>query len=416
VLLSFPHLAPGRYSLPVDALAELEEVVRTLAAIPERESASPGEREAACWLAERFEEHGCEVAVEEGAAHGTYWWPMGLSAALGAAAGIASAKGRRLAGAVGGAAAAALLVDDVASGPRLLRRMLPKKTCWNVVAVTGDASARDTVVVMAHHDAPHTGRIFDQSAQAWLARRFPSLLDRVKTAPPLYWPVLAGPLAVALGSLLRKKWMTVLGTVASATSAAVFADVGMSPVNQGANDDLSGVAGLVWVARALRERPVSGIRVVLASCGAEESYQEGIRAFMARHKGELPVGRTWFVNLETVGSPRLLLLEGEGPVVMRDYESSFKDLVESCAKDEGIPLERGFRARTTTDSLVTARGGYPTATLTSINEIKALSNYHLMSDVPDNLNWSTVADAARLAEAVVRRLAAGGSTVSSGTA
>ena len=49
----------------------------------------------------------------------------------------------------------------------------------------------------------------------------------------------------------------------------------------GANDNLSAVAVLVAVAEALREEPVDGLRVVLASCGAEEVLQGGIHGFAA---------------------------------------------------------------------------------------------------------------------------------------
>ena len=48
-----------------------------------------------------------------------------------------------------------------------------------------------------------------------------------------------------------------------------------------------------------------------------------------------------------------------------------------------------------------------TATLTSINRHKALSNYHRMSDTPENLDYSTVAEAQQVAEAVARTLATG---------
>jgi hypothetical protein len=133
--------------------------------------------------------------------------------------------------------------------------------------------------------------------------------------------------------------------------------------------------------------------------------QEGILAFGARHFGSLPTESTWVVNLETVGSPHLILLEGEGPLAMQDYQEPFKDLVAGVAAEEGIALRRGLRARTTTDSLIADRAGYPCATLVSVNDYKALSHYHLMSDTPENLDYDTIADATRLAEAVIRRLA-----------
>jgi hypothetical protein len=47
----------------------------------------------------------------------------------------------------------------------------------------------------------------------------------------------------------------------------------------------------------------------------------------------------------------------------------------------------------------------PTATIVSIDRYKALSNYHRMTDTPENLNYATVACATDLAESVARELA-----------
>src|SRR5207237_7753453 len=109
------------------------------------------------------------------------------------------------------------------------------------------------------------------------------------------------------------------------------------------------------------ERPPEGLQLLLLSCGAEESLQEGVRGFVARHAEGLARDRTWFLNLETVGSPRLIMLEGEGPIWMEDYtDPGFRHLVERCAAAAGVALERGFRARASTDSVIPSRTGYPT--------------------------------------------------------
>jgi hypothetical protein len=42
--------------------------------------------------------------------------------------------------------------------------------------------------------------------------------------------------------------------------------------------------------------------------------------------------------------------------------------------------------------------------LTSLNEWHGISNYHLMSDTPDNLNYGTIAHATRIAYAVAHQL------------
>src|SRR4051812_49640285 len=64
--------------------ALMEEAIGHLAAI-ETPSASPGEREAAEWIAARLEELGAPARVEEERAHGTYWWPLGILNAVGLA-------------------------------------------------------------------------------------------------------------------------------------------------------------------------------------------------------------------------------------------------------------------------------------------------------------------------------------------
>jgi putative aminopeptidase FrvX len=148
--------------------------------------------------------------------------------------------------------------------------------------------------------------------------------------------------------------------------------------------------------------------VLLVSAGAEETLQDGIRAFVARHRPELDIANTWVLNMDTIGSPRLIMIEGEGPFRIQDYtDPQFRDLIERCAGREGISLERGFRARASTDSVITSRAGYPSTCLGSLNEWQAMSNYHLMTDLPENLDYGTIASAVQLVYAVGEALATG---------
>ena len=91
---------------------------------------------------------------------------------------------------------------------------------------------------------------------------------------------------------------------------------------------------------------------------------------------------------------------------MREYTDGLQGPGRARAPTApAFTLRRGMRARTSTDGVVPLRGGFPTATLVSINEFKTISNYHWPSDVPDNVNLDTVEAAVRLAEGVVRELA-----------
>lgn len=383
----------------------LEETVGALARLY-RPSASPGEREAAEWLAARLEAEGCSVRLEEERAHGTYWWPLAILSALGAVSGLAALRGRRLAGAVGGALATLGLADEVANGSYWLRRRLPQHPTWNVVAEAGDAGAERTLVLLAHHDAAHSGLLFHPAPQRRLGEAWPELVERLDTSVPMHWPFVASGGTVAIGSLLGSRAVARVGTALSLLGLAVAADVGLRPAVPGANDNLSAVAALRALARRLRERPLEGLRVLLVSCGSEESLQEGMRAFASRQFRELPPARTYFLNLETLGSPHeLALVEGEGPLRIEDYPEWFCDFVADCAAEAGVGLRRGLRSRFSTDSVVANRAGYPVATLVSLTRWKALANYHWPSDTPENLCYERIEEAVAVSEAVARRLA-----------
>jgi acetylornithine deacetylase/succinyl-diaminopimelate desuccinylase-like protein len=380
----------------MEAHDSLREVIERLAPMTRR-AGSAGEARAADWLAERLERAGAPARVEPVTFRDGY---ARLHAALVGAATVAGAIGGRRPWARAVAATAlAALVDDVSNGPRVARRLVTRpQPTQNVVAEAGDRAAERTLVVYAHHDAAPTGAVFDQSLHRAVAARFPEFVERTDTAFPIWWPVAAGPLLVMLG---RRR----TGTLLSALNTLSFLDIARNRIVPGANDNLSGCAALVGIAERLRERPVSGVRVLLVSCGAEEVCQGGIYGFVEQHA--LPRDRTWFLGLDSIGAPRLLLLEGEGPFRMEDYnDRGFRDLVAAAAERAGVPLRRRMRARASTDAVIPNRAGYPTTMIVSVDHAKTIPNYHLMSDVPEHIDYGSVDRAAALAEAVARDLAA----------
>jgi peptidase M28-like protein len=387
----------------------LRDAIAHLAAI-HRPSASPGEREAAQWIAARLGEFGCAARVEQERAHGGYWFPLGVPNALAGLAGLLARRGgaRRRALAAGvGAFATAAIWDDVGGGTLWFRRrFLPRRPTWNVVAEAGDRDAERTLVLVAHHDAAHWGLLFHPGVLPLVDRFAPKLLERTNTSPPLMAPVIAGPALVALGALLRRRRALAVGTVLALGSTATFAEIGARDAVPGANDNLTGVATLLGVAANLAERPVAGLRVLLVSTGSEEGFMEGMQAFARRHFPSLAPARTHVVCVDTVGSPQLTLIEGEGMLRMREYPDDVKELVAGCAAEAGVELRRGLRFRNATDGLIALRAGYPAATIGSVTRLKVPANYHWPTDTAENVDHDSVADAVKLCTAIARRLAA----------
>jgi hypothetical protein len=400
-----PGDAP-RLASPSWLAQELRAVVHELAGF-ERPSASEGERRGAESILARMRELGHPARVEVERAHGGYWWPLGLLNSGIAIAGLAAYRSRsraiRLLAAGLGVGAAAAIWDEVGGGALWFRRtVLPHRDTFNVVAEAGDPDGAETVVVVAHHDAAHSGLVFHPALPRLFAERFPTLHERSNQSAPIMYATWLGPVGVALGSLLGRAGLLRASSLLAAGAAVAMADIGSSEVVPGANDNLSAVAVLVALARSLAERPTPGVRVLLLSTGSEESFMEGMQGFIRRHRSKLDPARTTILCLECLGSPTLTLLEAEGMLRMRFYSDAARQRLVEAADSTGVELARGLRTVAATDALVALRRGYQAATLASVDECKFPANYHWASDTPENLDWETMQRAFAVADRFLR--------------
>lgn len=378
----------------------LRDRVAALASI-HRPTATPGEREAAGWVVAELAEAGVEARLEEEDSNGGYWWPLGTAAAAGLLAGVAALRGRRLLGAALGAAACATAVDDIPPGGQRLRRVLPRRRAWNVVGEAGSADAERTVVIVAHHDSAHSGLVFHPMLPE-IADRL-GFLGRSDTGPPLMWPVVGCSGVVAAGAATGSRALTKLGIALSAGVVAAMAEIGARDGVPGANDNATGVVAMLAIARVLAERPTESVRVMLVST-SEEATCEGMNRFAERHFPSLPREETFFLTLDTLGSPHLCVLRGEGMLRMREYPAESLALIDGLASELGIELFPNLRLRNATDGVYPLAAGYQGAALCSCTRQKQPANYHWRTDTAENVDYASLADAVRLAEALVRHL------------
>lgn len=162
--------------------ATLREVCERLAPI-DKTPCSPGEREAAQWIAARLRRAGAsEVALDDEPSWGTFpptVLAIGLAGIVGCAGVLA---GRRLWGSAFALASVAGVLDEAENGPRIVRQAIRRRrSTVNVVACAGDPNGARTLVLLAHHDGAQTGVLYDQSLFIKLNQRFPGLLQRFKT-------------------------------------------------------------------------------------------------------------------------------------------------------------------------------------------------------------------------------------------
>jgi hypothetical protein len=129
-----------------------------------------------------------------------------------------------------------------------------------------------------------------------------------------------------------------------------------------------------------------------------------MEAFGQRHFPSLPPESTFVLSVDTVGSPHLAVLRGEGMRAMREYPSRSLALLDGLAEELGITLFPNLRLRNATDGSIALGAGYQCASLCSVTDLKQPANYHWPNDTADRVDYGSVADAVRLTEAVIRRL------------
>ena len=190
-------------------------------------------------------------------------------------------------------------------------------------------------------------------------------------------PVVGGPVLAALGALTGRRLLAKLGHL---PRPRLGRGDGRHRPAQGRSraptTTAPRVVALLALAQRFVEEPPEDLRVILLSAGSEESFSEGIKAFGERHFAELPRESTFFLCLESLGSPHLLVLRGEGFLKMREYPPRALALIDGLAEELGIWLYPNLRLHNGTDGLEPLAAGYETAALCGCTDLKQPANYH----------------------------------------
>lgn len=347
----------------------LRDDVTALAAI-ERRSASAGERESAEWIADRLRTAGVQgVRLEEFRYQHTYAWAHAAHFAAGMV-------GSRLL-----AAAAAVSLDLEFSGrSQWLRRLLPAGTGVNVVArVPAAGERRRTVVLVAHHDAAHTGLIWH-----------PKLVRAARGGSFATLPFVA----LALAALGRHR----VARPILAASIALTVEVARGATVPGASDNATGVAAVVALVEQYAREPLEGTEVIAVFPGCEESGMGGMRAWL--DSAGLDPGSTLVVGLDTLGAGEPVLVSGEGPPRTVRYREADLARVDHAADAAGLPRPARQRIGGWTDPVLALFAGLPAISLVSMRD-GAFTNYHLPTDTADRVDWTSVHRCLDLVKVVV---------------
>lgn len=352
----------------VDALAGME-----------RRSASEGERTSAAWCAGRLTEAG---AVDVELQPFDYQHSFGFAHALHFAV---AALGRLPA-----MAALASFEADYSGRGQPLRKLLPMGEGANVVGRLAAVGEHErTLVLVAHHDAAHTGLMWHPAlvgaGSTDTGRQSFALLPELAMAAMAIGPWRIRPLARAL----------------LAVSAALSLQVDRGATVPGASDNASGVAAILALMERLVADPLPGVEVIVLLPGAEEAGMGGMAAWMRAVGSRLDPASTLVLGLDTLGAGEPMVASSEGPLWSVHYAPADLDLADAGARRAGVVAPRRFRVGGWTDPVLARLAGLRTISLLSLHG-RGFTDYHLPTDTPDRVDWGSVDMCLDLAEGIAR--------------
>ncbi len=259
--------------------------------------------------------------------------------------------------------------------------ILPKYPSQNLIArLPARGGARRRIVVSAHYDTQRASALFHPSFSSYIQQYF----------YVVYITLMAIPVGIALSWALPgaawPRWVVGVGFLATVLNAIFLLACrrGGRYIN-GANDNGSGVALLMALAKQWVGAPPTDAEVIFLLTGCEEVGTRGMKRFVA--DCGLEPATTSFINLDNLGGGCLHYLLGEGMLGYRPYGARLIGLAERLAAQ---PLPCEVRPRKNlllpTDGFPPSRAGYEAITFISFLPDGALPDYHWYTDRPERID------------------------------
>jgi hypothetical protein len=373
----------------VDPLPEIESLVEHAGRAP----GSDAERRAARRLEARLRDMGRHAAVEPIEVRPSFTLTHLLHAAVAIVASVLSVSAPFPATALL-LVTAASAYGDLTGRFQLARRLTPRRASQNVVS-REDGGRPGTLVLVAHYDAGRGGAAFGwRAAEGAFQGFFAAIAVALLCAALRLVGVDATPLTA----------VQFAATVALIVSVPVLADIGLSGVVPGANDNASGVV----TALRLAERyggDLDHFDVWVVLTGAEEGMELGMRAWLRKHRRRLAHKTTAFLCVDEVGAGSVRYARREGylvPVAQnRQLLELCDQIAEEDAADEGRYGARAYTARRATDAHAARVAGYPAVSVSCLDERDAAPHHHRESDTVENVDLDALDRAFRFCSELI---------------
>lgn len=270
---------------------------------------------------------------------------------------------------------------------------MPRRESHNIIGrLTPTGTRHRKIVLMAHLDTSY----HRLSANPALVGLFPLIADGTIAAS-----IVTGVLSIA-GMFRPIRALGALG-MAAGTGLIVADELGGGI--SGANDDASGVAVALGIAKALRDEPLQETEVWFAFTGSEQSGVGGAQALLEKFGGSL--SDALFINIKMVGSGEVCWATRQGLGVFGGYQPRY-GLVPIAERAAAARPELGVMGKPMLlidDLSAIADWGFSGITISGYDRQTGMSpNLHQNSDQIEAIDPQTLERAAQFVMEMIRQL------------
>lgn len=263
-----------------------------------------------------------------------------------------------------------------------VRWLLPRQLSLNVSGWVAPRSVvKQRVILCAHLDTHRTPVFY--SSKRWYVL-FGLLVGLT------FLSMFAGAFLYTTAVLLDwggLRWASLVMIPFQMFSLGMCLHADFTPYSPGANDNASGVATLLTLAKYLAKNPLESTEVHLAFTGCEEVGAWGIADYLDRYARQFGKDAVYII-LDEVGLGTLKYLSSDGLLIKHRTHRRALEIVRATAQAlPGVKILEGT-GLAYTDALQATKRGLVALTLCTVPEPQSgiESHWHRMTDVLENVN------------------------------
>lgn len=295
---------------------------------------------------------------------------------------------------------AAGMLAETNLSPNWMQWLLPKAVSHNAVGVWKPHGEVSRQVVLCAHVDTHRTPIF-YSSESW--HKVFSLMVQMAFASMVSGAILFVLMAFSTWDWLR--WLAAMIALVELLALLLCLHADRTPFSPGANDNASGVAVCLEIAKHLKNYPLKHTSIHFAFTGCEEVGAHGIKTFLNQYTDVID-NKTVFIILDEVGLGSIRYLTRDGLVFQHPTHPQALALAHQTASTlKTLNIHEG-PGLAYTDALVATKRGLSALTICTLPETgsQESSHWHQMSDTIEHVDPTSLENVFQFTWALIQKI------------